>query len=124
MEYFGAGGKLIHEKNQKQKISWHCPFDRLTVSPTYRTIHKKGISGRFWGKFVSQLTLGILILNENPCTQSVNGLKLLLNLKEPLDIVLCDRYWRLRSVVIKIVGQPTRFWKLGFIQNSKGQLTG
>ncbi len=27
MEYSGAGGKLIHEKNQKQKISWHCPFN-------------------------------------------------------------------------------------------------
>ncbi len=26
MGYFGDGGKLIHEKNQKQKISWHCPF--------------------------------------------------------------------------------------------------
>ncbi len=26
MECSGAGGKLIHEKNQKQKISWHCPF--------------------------------------------------------------------------------------------------
>ncbi len=26
MEYSGAGGKLIPEKNQKQKISWHCPF--------------------------------------------------------------------------------------------------
>ncbi len=26
MEYSGAGKKLIHEKNQKQKISWHCPF--------------------------------------------------------------------------------------------------
>ncbi len=26
MEYSGAGGKLIHEKNQKQKISWYCPF--------------------------------------------------------------------------------------------------
>ncbi len=26
MEYSGAGGKLIHEKNQKQKISRHCPF--------------------------------------------------------------------------------------------------
>jgi hypothetical protein len=25
-EYSGAKGKLIHEKNQKQKISWHCPF--------------------------------------------------------------------------------------------------
>ncbi len=26
MGYSGAGGKLIHEKNQEQKISWHCPF--------------------------------------------------------------------------------------------------
>jgi hypothetical protein len=26
LEYSGAGGKLIHEKNQKQKFSWHCPF--------------------------------------------------------------------------------------------------
>ncbi len=27
MIYSGAWGKLIHEKNQKQKISWHCPFN-------------------------------------------------------------------------------------------------
>jgi hypothetical protein len=27
MEYSGAEGKLIHKKNQKQKISWHCPFN-------------------------------------------------------------------------------------------------
>jgi hypothetical protein len=27
MGYSGAGGKLIHEKNQKQKISRHCPFN-------------------------------------------------------------------------------------------------
>ncbi len=26
MGYSGAGGKLTHEKNQKQKISWHCPL--------------------------------------------------------------------------------------------------
>ncbi len=32
MEYSGAGGKLIHEKNQKQKISWHCPFE-LRMAP-------------------------------------------------------------------------------------------
>ncbi len=29
--YSGAWEKLIHEKNQKSKISWHCPF-----KPTYR----------------------------------------------------------------------------------------
>ncbi len=27
MEYSGAGVKLIYDKNQKQKISWHCPFN-------------------------------------------------------------------------------------------------
>jgi hypothetical protein len=26
MVYSGAWGKLIHEKNLKSKISWHCPF--------------------------------------------------------------------------------------------------
>ncbi len=29
MEYSGAGGKLIHVKNQKQKISWHCLFKQF-----------------------------------------------------------------------------------------------
>ncbi len=29
MGYSGAGGKLIHEKNQKQKIWWHCPFKAI-----------------------------------------------------------------------------------------------
>ncbi len=23
---WGGGGEMIHEKNQKQRISWHCPF--------------------------------------------------------------------------------------------------
>jgi hypothetical protein len=31
MEYSRAGGKLIHEKNQKQKISWHCPFKEFDI---------------------------------------------------------------------------------------------
>ncbi len=26
MIYSDAWGKMIHEKNQKSKISWHCPF--------------------------------------------------------------------------------------------------
>ncbi len=26
IRYSGAWGKLIHEKNLKSKISWHCPF--------------------------------------------------------------------------------------------------
>jgi hypothetical protein len=33
MGYSGVGGKLIHEKNPKQKISWHCPFTVASRSP-------------------------------------------------------------------------------------------
>jgi hypothetical protein len=28
----GAWGKLIHEKKQKSKISWHCPFKAEDVA--------------------------------------------------------------------------------------------
>ncbi len=31
MGYSGAGGKLIHKKNQKQKISWHCPIKQSVI---------------------------------------------------------------------------------------------
>ncbi len=31
MVYSRAWGKLIHEKNQKQKISWHCPFNEVLL---------------------------------------------------------------------------------------------
>ncbi len=41
MEYSGAGGKLIHEKNQKQKISWHCPFKPFQIG---RSGLKDGVS--------------------------------------------------------------------------------
>ncbi len=41
MGYSGAGGKLIDEKNQKQKISWHCPFKRKFVFPFDEEIQKK-----------------------------------------------------------------------------------
>ncbi len=39
MEYSGAGGKLIHEKNQKQKISWHCLF-KPNIFPDVRSSRK------------------------------------------------------------------------------------
>ncbi len=32
MVYSGAWGKLIREKNQKSKISWHCPFKRKILN--------------------------------------------------------------------------------------------
>ncbi len=31
MVYSGAWGKLIYEKNQKSKISWHCPFNPICI---------------------------------------------------------------------------------------------
>ena len=46
MEYSGAGGKLIHEKNQKQKISWHCPFNMVYLA-TWR--------GKLYNVFTVQL---------------------------------------------------------------------
>jgi hypothetical protein len=30
-----AWGKMIHEKNQKSKISWQCPFKRVKIVYTY-----------------------------------------------------------------------------------------
>ncbi len=32
MEFAGSGGEMVHEKNQKQKISWHCPFNPIINS--------------------------------------------------------------------------------------------
>ncbi len=34
MVYSGAWGKLIHEKNKKSKISWHCPFKGCKIQTT------------------------------------------------------------------------------------------
>ncbi len=31
MGYSKAGGKLIHEKNQKQNILWHCAFNGSVI---------------------------------------------------------------------------------------------
>ncbi len=36
MGYSGAGGKLIDEINQKQKISWHCPFKLALSIPSWQ----------------------------------------------------------------------------------------
>ncbi len=35
MLFLGAWGKMIHEKNLKQNISWHCPFNSSGVQ-TYQ----------------------------------------------------------------------------------------
>ncbi len=38
MEYSGVGGKLIHENNQKQKISWHYPFKRKLENAVFKMV--------------------------------------------------------------------------------------
>jgi hypothetical protein len=35
MAYSGAWRKLIHEKNQKSKLSWHCPFRNTRIGFIY-----------------------------------------------------------------------------------------
>ncbi len=42
----GAWGKVIHEKNLKQKISWHCPFRQLfSICSTFTEVLKSKIAG-------------------------------------------------------------------------------
>ncbi len=54
--YSGAGGKLIDEKNQKRKISWHCPFKYKVmlravvylgwpIAPSYMSPNAGGVGG-------------------------------------------------------------------------------
>jgi hypothetical protein len=54
MWYSGAGGKLISEKNQKQKILWHCPFkgleEAVATEPTVAII----ISLNQWLPFLQE----------------------------------------------------------------------
>jgi hypothetical protein len=62
MGYSGAGGKLIDEKNQEQKILWHCPFKqsqnkyimtvyhlRSKVNLILYWLPGKGGKGKRWG---------------------------------------------------------------------------
>ncbi len=48
IEYSGAGGKLIHEKNQKQKISWHYLF-----KAEFRSMERR------WDEVASELIVWI-----------------------------------------------------------------
>ncbi len=54
MGYSGAGGKLIHEKNQKQKISWHCPFN-LGGDKTECCHYTEACSSKGWSCMRSHL---------------------------------------------------------------------
>ncbi len=45
MVYSGAWGKLIHEENQKSKISWRCPFKIHVLGLTSLVIDRRGHIG-------------------------------------------------------------------------------
>ncbi len=56
MEYSGAWGKLIHEKNLTSKISWHCPFKRtVCFSLSENTSELHSYSERLLCKSRSQI---------------------------------------------------------------------
>jgi hypothetical protein len=113
MEYSGAGGKLIHEKNQKQKISWHCPFKfknhcsllcRLQdakyfifcrFSPTlyFLVIKQKGASTRKGSVFYLNYSGGWNIefgncMQSRACSATKKNFKKGDNIKKPF--VFCD----------------------------------
>jgi hypothetical protein len=48
MVYSGAWGKLNHEKKQKSKISWHCPFKHIwpIIFPLF--LPSALLLGTFW----------------------------------------------------------------------------
>jgi hypothetical protein len=52
MVYSEDWGKLIHEKNQKSKISWHCPFKGTVALDDFFTI-VGFLECRFTGSTVS-----------------------------------------------------------------------
>ena len=58
MEYSGAGGKRMHGKNQKQKISWHCPF-KIGLYPQYII---ESPDQEFWKQAFSGLRLECYML--------------------------------------------------------------
>jgi len=69
MGYSGAGGKMIDEKNQKQKISWHCPFnprDRGLLQSTGKGFspYRTGLYN-FSGLFLQDLYVLVSLLRLN-----------------------------------------------------------
>jgi hypothetical protein len=44
--YSGAWGKLIHEKNQKSRISWHFPFKSFKDYETENSRRENGCTGK------------------------------------------------------------------------------
>ncbi len=48
MVYSKAWGKLMHEKNQKSKISWHCPFKGTQAWHFFKYYQGYRLRGQKW----------------------------------------------------------------------------
>ena len=46
----GVGGKLIHKINQRQKISWHCPFNKQKKNASLKVYFDTASYSRFLPK--------------------------------------------------------------------------
>ncbi len=69
MVYSDAWGKLIYEKNQKSKISWHCPFKLITFRHRRDWIQSSNVQvgpGKQRGK------LGLVWRNRKKISQIIN----------------------------------------------------
>ncbi len=71
MVYSGAWGNLIHEKNQKQKISWHCPFNLMPCR--YEILEQKYWPILFVNFSKSDMNIGLGI---SLCTISIYTIKI------------------------------------------------
>ncbi len=65
MDYSWAGGKLIHEKNQKQKISWHCPFNTTIGGSGLKIFNRVENSAREGG----EASENCIYMDEKACCQ-------------------------------------------------------
>jgi hypothetical protein len=111
----GAWGKVIHEKNLKQKISWHCPFKSF---PPFNTV--RYVNSWSHGK-PSALTLSqpqvfiqhLILQNFSPCRTKAQHNKptkvygALIGKQAGRDIEICNSFEL--DYLTTDVGQVRRF---------------
>ncbi len=62
---WGWGGELIHKNNEKQKISWHCPFNPGVTGIRCSTFAFSGWRGRGDGGKSNAGTMNIVFFNKS-----------------------------------------------------------
>ena len=91
----GAWGKVIHEKNLKQKISWHCLFKRVPKS--MRCVQQVTIRAIFVNGNAFQLWRSELLSVQNSFLCSSKHLSYMLQNFSPQNFVVCGGYSSLLS---------------------------